>query len=161
MTKNYDTQSFPRSSYFEWNRYRFPSSRLERVPPIRPLLNYSNRRKYAVQFAAASPCFLLHTLHRNPCLPFPCIFHLSLSNFKLYRVVYRFFAIPNFRSYFYLLSFSLSVIVQRVIQSPFNFRLIKFKFFERERQRIRFNEQFPSKRETNDVFRNEYVSVLG
>lgn len=109
MTKNYDTQSFPRSSYFEWNRYRFPSSRLERVPPIRPLLNYSNRRKYAVQFAAASPCFPLHTLHRNPCLPFPCIFHLSLSNFKLYRVVYRFFSIPNFRSYFYLLSFSLSL----------------------------------------------------
>lgn len=57
MTKNYDTQSFPRSSYFEWNRYRFPSSRLERVPPIRPLLNYSNRRKYAVQLAAASPYF--------------------------------------------------------------------------------------------------------
>lgn len=34
------------------------------------------------------------------------------------------------------LSLSLSVIVQRVIQSSFNFRLIKFKFFERERQRI-------------------------
>lgn len=162
MTKNYDTQSFPRSSYFEWNRYRFPSSRLERVPPIRPLLNYSNRRKYAVQLAATSPYFPFTPFTETRVFPshaFSTYLFLTSNFIESFIVSFR-SPISEVISIFSLF-LSFSVIVQRVIQSPFNFRLIKFKFFERERQRIRFNEQFPSKRETNDVFRNEYVSVLG